>query len=45
MTKTPNHLDDDGIRDFADRIKILDQVSNAALVKLIWQSDDIDKLL
>jgi hypothetical protein len=43
MAQATSNLDHDGIRNFAGRIQVPNQASEAGLVELAGQRDDVDK--
>lgn len=45
MTKTPNDFGHDRIWNLASRIEVSYQRSKTALLKTIWECDDIDELV
>jgi len=45
MTEAANNLHHYGVWYFACWIQVLDQIADAALVYVVWKSDDINKLV
>jgi len=45
MTKASNDPDHDGIQDSAGWVEISYQCPHAALIEVIWQSDNVNQLI